>query len=140
MLSQIGLVLLVVLPVSEKLHTQNSDAAMEQIIRALGGSVIRDDQTENHPIVAVTLSLTTVTDAHLECLRGLPNLQSLRLTDSQITNDGLKHLKKFPNLVELYLSSTQVTDAGLQELRDQEQYETLMALVGVGNLFHIGED
>jgi len=50
-------------------------------------------------------------------LKGLTNLQSLDLYDTQVTDAGLVHLAGLTNLGWLYLHGTQVTDAGVAELQ-----------------------
>ncbi len=61
----------------------------------------------------VSLSHTQVTDAGLEHLNGLKQLQTLWLDHTQVTHAGLEHLKGLKQLQELLLGSTPVTDAGL---------------------------
>ena len=54
-----------------------------------------------------------MTDAGLEHLNGLKQLQTLWLDHTQVTHAGLEHLKGLKQLQELLLGSTPVTDAGL---------------------------
>ncbi len=80
------------------------------------------------------------TDAALECLEDLPQLQILDLTDSQVTDAGLEHVKKLVHLERLFLDGTGVTDAGLEhlkgltELRVLQLYATQVTDAGVANL------
>ena len=60
---------------------------------------------------------TRVTDAGLEHLKGLTKLQSLFLVHMQITDAGLDHLKGLSNLRFLALEGTHVTDKGVKELQ-----------------------
>ncbi len=62
-------------------------------------------------------AMTRVSDAGLEHLRGLVNLERLNLSLTQVSDAGLEHLRGLANLRELYLHKTQVSDAGLQHLR-----------------------
>ena len=50
-------------------------------------------------------------------LKGLTELQKLRLNSYQITDAGLVHLKGLTKLEELTLNETQITDAGVAELK-----------------------
>ena len=45
----------------------------------------------------MNLSGTKVTDAGLEHLKGLTQLQELDLTDTKVTGEGLEHLKELTN-------------------------------------------
>ena len=60
---------------------------------------------------------TMVTDADLECLKRLNDLETLDLMDVHITNAGIEHLKGLTNLRSLNLSGTKVTDEGLKHLK-----------------------
>ncbi len=60
-----------------------------------------------------------MTDAGLEHLSGLKNLQLLDLTGTPVTDAGLKHLKELKNLRRLLLNRTQVTDAEAGRLRER---------------------
>lgn len=66
-----------------------------------------------------------VTDAGLEHLKGLKTLQELSVLHTQVTDAGLQHLQGLTALQELSLSGTQVTGAGLPHLRE------LTALKGI---------
>jgi len=61
----------------------------------------------------------------LEHLKGLTNLQHLRLSRTDVTDAGLEHLKALTNLEELNLSWTKVTDAGLEHLKGLTKLRTL---------------
>ena len=63
------------------------------------------------------LGNTQVTDAGLEHLRGLSQLQLLGLEGTQVTDAGLEHLKGLSQLQVLGLDKTHVTDAGLEHLK-----------------------
>ena len=66
-----------------------------------------------------------VTDAGMEHLKGLPQLQTLDLDATDSTDGGVQHLKGLTQLQTLDLSSTQVTDAGLECLRGMSQLQRL---------------
>lgn len=62
------------------------------------------------------LNGTNITDAGLEYLRALPQLQELYL-GPKITDAGLEHLKGLSGLRYLDLTCTQATEKGVEELR-----------------------
>ena len=68
-------------------------------------------------IVGVGLTNAPITDAWLEHLEGMPQLQWLYLDDTGITDGGLKHLVGLTRLQELDLRGTQVTDDGVAKLQ-----------------------
>jgi hypothetical protein len=60
---------------------------------------------------------SSVTDAGLEHLKGLTQLQTLDLIDTQVTDGGLKHLKGLMQLRRLLLKGTRVTKEGVKTLQ-----------------------
>ena len=66
-------------------------------------------------IVVLQMSNPDVTDATLQYLVGLSELQELDLNDTQITDDGLALIAQLPRLRILRLRGTQVTDEGFQQ-------------------------
>ncbi len=73
----------------------------------------------------VNLGNTQVTDAGLESLKGLSQLESLGLDGTKITDAGLIQLKGLSQLHELYLFDTKVTDSGLEHLKGLNQLKML---------------
>ena len=73
------------------------------------------------------LAATKVTDAGLVHLKGLVNLQHLSLQfNSGVTDAGLAHLKRLTKLEYLGLDDTMVTDAGLEHLKGLTNLEILL--------------
>jgi hypothetical protein len=66
----------------------------------------------------VGLNGTAVTDADLEHLEAVGNLQGLSLSDTEITDEGLKHLVGLTNLRHLDLLGTKVTPEGVERLQE----------------------
>jgi hypothetical protein len=56
-----------------------------------------------------------VTDQTLPYLRGMNQLRSLDLNDTQVTDEGLPILAELPNLQELRLARTKITDEGFKK-------------------------
>ena len=69
------------------------------------------------PVQGVVAHGPRVTDAALEPLKGLTNLQNLSLEGSKVTGPGMEYLKGLTSLHELWLSGTPVDDAGLAHLK-----------------------
>jgi len=68
-----------------------------------------------------------VTDAGLECLNALPQLQVLDLQFGQVTDAGLEQLNGLNHLEALCLNGTRgVTDAGLRHVRELTQLQALL--------------
>jgi hypothetical protein len=63
------------------------------------------------------LDETQVTDAGLECLKGLSQLYELSLNDTTVTDAGLEYLRGLTNLKLLFLDRTHVTDEGVKQIR-----------------------
>ena len=68
---------------------------------------------------------TRTSDAGVKHLKGLTKLRELVLDETQVTDAGLKHLKELTNLEWLDLDVTQVTDAGLKHLKGLTNLEKL---------------
>ena len=81
-----------------------------------------------------------VTDADLQHLKRLDNLQTLDLSGEHLTDAGLQHLNGLENLRSLTLWGKQFTDAGLEHLNGLRNLEYLhfgrseIGDVGLGHL------
>ncbi len=91
----------------------------------LGGWVASWTRSQSPPVVTVSLSGNTISDAFLERLKVLGDLQVLLLGPSRVTEDGVTHLKGLPHLRELHVRKTPVSDAFLIRLRELPQLEEL---------------
>jgi len=79
-------------------------------------------------------------DAGLASLKGLINLKTLDLSHTKVNGTGLKGLKGLAQLRKLDLSSSAATDAGLESLKGLTQLQTLdlsHANVGDAGLHHM---
>ena len=140
--------------IAVKMQTARRQKEAVEAIRKLGGRVEYDyevDQSGNPisyasppepvwlrnmlgedffaTVVDVSLDNSSVTDAALEHLKGLTQLQWLALDGTPVTDAGLKHLKNLTRLQWLGLDATQVTDAGLEHLKRLSRLQSL----GLGN-------
>lgn len=82
----------------------------------------------------ISLNDTDVSDAELEHLTGLSNLEFLRLDNTQVGDEGLEYLGGLTKIQRLWLDNTQVGDAGVEQLRAMTQLEYL----GLDNT-HVGD-
>jgi len=71
------------------------------------------------------LDVTDVTDAALEQIKGLPELETLNLNSTKVSDAGLEHLEGLTQLQALSLDDTQVTDAGLEHIKGLTQLQEL---------------
>src|SRR5207249_2570620 len=62
------------------------------------------------------LTQIQVTDAGLEAVKDLPNLERLYVYEAPITGPGLKHLRGLTKLETLLLRGTKLNDDGLRNL------------------------
>lgn len=70
------------------------------------------------PHTGLNLAGTAVTDAGLQHLSGLTNLEWLDLSGTAIGDGGLQHLSGLKNLQHLDLSRTRVGDTEIERFRD----------------------
>ena len=64
------------------------------------------------------LNATSLSDAFLEQLASMPELEDLGLRGTRVTGVGMKYLSRHPNLKKLDVYSTDVDDAGVKHLVD----------------------
>ena len=88
----------------------------------VAGLVERDDTGS---VVSVDLSKIRATDADLEHVADLRQLQWLYLNGTEVTDRGLAHLNRLDGLTLLHLADTQITDAGLEHLAGLDNLRTL---------------
>ena len=81
------------------------------------GAILEVDPT-GQTVITCRLNEAAISDADLEHLKSLTNVQSLTLSEIPITNAGLEHLKGLTNLQTLQLIGTQVTDAEVADLQN----------------------
>jgi hypothetical protein len=99
--------------------TSRSEAEHEQAlagISKLGGRFERDRRVDGEPIVKVDLSGRPATDADLEPLKVLTQLNSLNLGGTRVTDAGVALLASTGKLRSLDLDGARVSDAGLAHL------------------------
>jgi len=117
-------------PVSPAAPSKSGEVESERArqiaeITAVAGWVIRDEDKPGKPVIEVTLNGDTITDAFLERLKVLEDLETLGLGPSRVTEAGLTHLKGLRRLRELCVTRTPVSDAFLNRLQELTQLEEL---------------
>ena len=68
-------------------------------------------------VTIVWFSSPTIKDNDIICLSGIPQLEWLHLSFSQVSDDGLVHLKELTKLKRLILDHSNVSDTGLIHLK-----------------------
>jgi hypothetical protein len=68
-------------------------------------------------VVVANFGSSSVTDAGLEHLKGMTQLQGLDIHDTQVSDVGLEHVKRLTQLQELSIYNTKVTDEGVKRLQ-----------------------
>jgi hypothetical protein len=90
-------------------------------VRFIGRDAQLEPLKEFAQLQTLDLSHSTVTDAGLIHLEGLPHLERLCLglgtLKINVTDAGLKHVKGLTQLRDLFLDETKITDAGLENVR-----------------------
>jgi internalin A len=98
-------------------HRPAEDASIVAVNK-MGGTFFRKRYSDYfQPVTEVSLHDLPVTDADLQSLKGLVNVESLDLSGTKVTDAGLAELKPLRQLHRLNLSRTAVTGAGLAELK-----------------------
>ena len=109
---------------AQEVNSEQAKATAE--IRKLHGKVRYAGKGPDYgPVISVSLALPFVTDAALEHVQGLSQLQSLKLNGTHVTDAGLAHIKGLTKLQTLSLLRTKVTDAGFVHLAGLTQLESL---------------
>jgi hypothetical protein len=84
-------------------------------IRRMGGTIC-DRTPWKSGCAYVMFRREDFSDKVVEQLKGIPEIGTLDLRDTQLSDAGLEHLKDMTQLQGLCLEGTQVTDAGLRHL------------------------
>jgi len=71
------------------------------------------------------VSETAISNAGVERLKDMIQLDILFLANTQIDDIGLGHLAGLTNLRQLYMNNTRITDSGLKHLKGMKQLQTL---------------
>ena len=102
------------------LHFRPTPDGQEAVVPAFKIASWQEKLLVGLPAPAVPFGLdfynSSVTDAGLKQLAGLPSLQSLHLGSTKVGDAGLKELAALNSLQALDIRKTLVTDAGLKEL------------------------
>ena len=68
---------------------------------------------------------TPITDAGLEQIKNMTKLQSLNLNNTKITDTSLESLKGLTELKNLYLVNTKISDAGMEHIKSMTKLQGL---------------
>jgi CxxC motif-containing protein (DUF1111 family) len=115
------------------------DGALAEI-RKLGGAIELDENSPGKPVVRLNLTGKLVSDLDLVHLRGLAQLRTLELSQTQVTDAGLAHLKALTKLRQLDLGINVLTDAGLAHLSGLSDLRALnlrFTLISDAGLAHL---
>lgn len=93
--------------------------------RTLEVKKLSDLPTGDFDVAKIDLTKSNITDAALENLTVVVELEALTLHGTKITNDGLNHLTNLTSLKELDLSNTNINDEGLKILANIKTLEKL---------------
>src|SRR5262249_16179420 len=104
----------------KQLHEQ----AIKDIV-GFGGYVDTDDSVPGHPVVAVNLDRSLVTDSVLVPLQNLNQLHYLKLSQTLVTDKIMALLRVHPEIKQLDISDTAIADSGLKCLKYGKSLEEL---------------
>ena len=96
-------------------------------VKAWRGAIYEDNRGLERVVVGVDYTTTRVTDAGLELVGWLRDLDELQLSDTAITDKGLAHLRGLERLTILEIHATGVTDAGFAQLKGMRRLRILGA-------------
>jgi hypothetical protein len=82
-------------------------------IEQAGGRVLR----QGDAVSSVFLNRTSIDDKQLRPVRFLPTVRVLNLSGTRVTNAGLEHLQPLVDLERLYYYKTAITIDGLRLLK-----------------------
>ncbi|QJW99628.1 hypothetical protein [Frigoriglobus tundricola] len=85
------------------------------VVKKWGGTVTREGNKPQGPVVEVRLLDSKIPDSELKELAAFKKLVRLDLYRTKVTDAGLKELAALPKLQRLHLAHTLVTDAGMKE-------------------------
>lgn len=113
--------------VGKKVNLTYNDAQKKAIaeIEKLGGIVLQISQDSAAHSVDFHLQGRDLTDASLDLLKQVPQIEQLNLAQTKITDAGLKTVAGLADLRTLHLEYTKVTDAGLASLKALGKLEYL---------------
>jgi hypothetical protein len=101
------------------INTRGGDAELEHVngLTKVKALVLVEITLINAAVGRLSTKSNNISDAGLENLEGLTQLEVLVMGGPRITDAGLERLRRLTQLRELCLDYTQVTDAGLAHLK-----------------------
>ena len=94
-------------------------------IKKCGGTVIRDGESSDGPVIEVTFDRKGSPDSCMEYVKELQQLRALNLSTTPVLDAGMAAVGDVHQLQSLNLNFTAVTDAGLEHLGTLKQLQTL---------------
>jgi hypothetical protein len=122
-------------PVARGQDAAGQEKAMA-LIKRLGAYTKFDEKAPGRPLVEVSFEFSQKpTDADLATLKALTKLRRLAVLDApEVTDAGLEHVKGLPELDDLYLGKTGITDDGLKHVAEMTKLRKLsVRITAVGN-------
>ena len=102
--------------------TPSDDAGAVTALEALSARLVKDYRGV---VRSVEMSGPEITDAAMVHLKGLPNLEWIRIMDCSVGDQGLANLAGITGLRRVYLRGVAVSDEGLAHLTPLEGLEAL---------------
>ena len=106
----------------KEFHTANADLEDDHPSLA---RILKRDPSEM--VWAVKFTPSKTQKQSYELIDGLPNLEQIQLSGSNITDDQLRHVSNALRLRGIGLDDTNITDRGLRYLQNLPQLETIQA-------------
>jgi hypothetical protein len=104
------------LPLGCGTHQESEGGSAVAAVERAGGRIVRESRGDGRTTIMVDLSARPVKDRDLVNLKGIGELNTLRLRHCLITDSGLPHIATLGKFRNLDLEMTQITDEGLKHL------------------------
>jgi len=72
-----------------------------------------------HDVTAISFANTEVSSADLVCLKNLPSISILWLSNTDVDDDAIPYVTRLRNLKDLAIEDTQISAHGIAQIRQQ---------------------